>query len=245
MKRLTTLGGALAVAAFALSSAQAGSVDTKTANVSVTIAGVNTISLAIKNMDGTAATEIGFANVDPGGSTWAAKGSQFVQLSVVDNINTGWELRNYTDNFNFAGGILPDTTTWGYQYGGLRNVDVNGQRAGVGWMVLPDSDVAKNFQGPDAANPVDGASNGYTFLKDRSDQNPPLVTDQSFDGSGGYKNVAFGSLTETRIVRPNRPGGNDVLSGKTAPFFYFLGGDFKGVAPGHYTATITFELMNL
>lgn len=244
MKRLTTLGGALAVAAFALASAHAGSVDTKTANVSVTIAGVNTVSLAIKNMDGTTATTIGFANVDPGGSTWAAKGSQFLQLSVNDNINTGWELRNYTDNFNFAGGVLPDTTTWGYQYGGLRGT-VNGNRAGVGWMVLPDSDVAKNFQGPDAANPVDGATNGYTFLKDRSDRNPPGFTDQSFDGSAGYKNIAFGGLTETRIVRPNRPGGNDVLSGKTAPFFYFLGGDFKGVAPGDYTATITFELMNL
>jgi hypothetical protein len=111
-------------------------------------------------------------------------------------------------------------------------------------MVLPDSDVATNFQGPDAANPVDGATNGYTFLKDRSDRNPP-GTDQSFDGSAGYKNIAFGGLTETRIVRPN-VGGSEVLAGgKTAPFFYFLGGDFKGVAPGHYTATITFELMNL
>ena len=245
MKRLTTLVGALAVAAFALTSAQAASTaDTKTANVSVTIAGVNTISLAIKNMDGTTAATIGFANVDPGGSTWTAKGSQFLQLSVNDNINTGWELRNYTDNFNFAGGVLPDTTTWGYQYGGLRGT-VNGNRAGVGWLVLPDSDVAKNFGGPDAANPVDGATNGYTFLKDRSDRNPPGFTDQSFDGSAGYKNIAFGGLTETRIVRPNLLGGNEVLSGKTAPFFYFLGGDFKGVAPGDYTATITFELMNL
>lgn len=244
MKRLTTLGGALAVAAFALSSAQAGSVDTKTANVSVTIAGVNSISLAIKNMDGTTATSIGFANVDPGGSTWTAKGSQFIQLSVADNINTGWELRNYTDNFNFAGGVLPDTTTWGYQYGGLRGT-VDGNRAGVGWMVLPDSDVARDFQGPAAGNPQDSGTNGWTFLKDRSDRNPPGETTQSFDGSGGYKNVAFGGLTETRIVRPN-VGGSEVLAGgKTAPFFYFLGGDFKGVAPGDYTATITFELMNL
>lgn len=243
MKRIIALGGVLAVAAVALTSVHAAtSVDSKTANVSVTIDGFNSITMAIKNMDHTVATGIGFANVDPAGSTWIAKGSQYVELSVNDNINTGWELRNYTDNFNFAGGILPSTTVWGYQYGGLRGT-VDGQRAGVGWMVLPDTGVVQ-FQGPDAGNPVNSGTNGWTFLKDRSDQNPPGSTDQSFDGSAGYKNIAFGGLTETRIVRPDA-GGSQPLLTRTSKFYYFLGGDFKGLAPGTYSATITFELMNL
>lgn len=243
MKKLIIAGGAFTALVLALPVVQAAtSVETRTATVGATIAGVNTFTLAVKNMNHTAATGISFTGVSSVSPAWSSKANQYVQLTVNDNA-LGWELRNYTDNFNFAGGVLPSTTVWGFQYGGLKGT-VEGQRAGLGWQVLPDTGVAQ-FGGPDAGDPVLSSTNGWTFVKDRSDRNPPGVTDQSFDGSGGYKNVAFGNLTDTRIVRPNVPGGSENLSSRTAPFYYFLGASFNGLAPGDYGATITFELLNL
>lgn len=250
MKKLIRAGSAFAALALALPAAYAAtSVETKTATVGATIAGVNTFTLAVKNMNHTAATGITFAGVSSVAPAWTSKASQYIQLSVNDNA-LAWELRNYTDNFNFAGGVLPSTTVWGHQYGGLKGT-VAGQRAGLGWAVLPDTGVVQ-FNGPDAGDPVLSSTNGWTFVKDRSDRAPGLSPDATgpgaeatFAGSGGYKNIAFGGISDTRIVRPNLPGGTEALSSRTAPFFYFLGANFNGVAPGDYNTTIIFELLNL
>lgn len=264
MKKFATLGAAVIAVAFSVSGALAAN-PKKSASVNATIVGVSDIStFEVKGMDKVTVPGGGVEFTNPDNAlAWSAKGSRYIKLAVTNN--QSWVLKTYTDNFNYDGGILPDTTTWTYQYGGLKGPVSNGkgQMAGLAWLVLPNEDVTA-FNGPDAKDPsevipgtTDPASD-WLFVKDRSDQNIPVPagdtdsSDESFSGSGGYTNVAFsegvGAAAKTRIVRPTKGAADsfsEPLPNKADPFYYFLGASFNGLVPGAYTATVNFELINL
>ncbi len=265
MKRFATLGAAVLAVAFSVSIVRADN-PKKSATVSATIVGLSDIStFGVYDMtNALVPSAVSMLNPDNAVS-WGSKGNNYIKLAVTNNIS--WELKTYTDNFAFAGGVLPATTTWGYQYGGLKGPvsGGKGQMAGLGWLVLADTGVVQ-FGGPDPADPgatklvgtstVPVAASDWLFVKDRSDQNVPVSTgtdtnDESFAGAAGYTNVAFsegsGSTMATRIVRPTfgiAASYSEPLATKGSPFYYFLGANFNALAPGAYTATVNFELIN-
>lgn len=266
MKKLFALGAAALVAGF-VTTARADN-PKKSASVKATIAAFSDITTFevydmnnVKIIDGS-----GIEFVNPSNAiAWNAKGNRYIKLAIT-NKHPKWELKTYTDNFTYDPvnplANLPSTTTWGYQYGGLKGPEYNGkgQMAGLGWLVVRDTNVVQ-FQGPDAGDPsatqvVNGSTvpvNDWLFVKDRSDRNIPEPnetpdTDQSFAGSKGYTNIAFGNPLLTRVVRPTAGAANqfsDPLSAPEAPFYYFLGANFNELVPGSYNATVNFELINL
>lgn len=260
MKRIATLGAAVLAVAFSISIVHAAN-PKKSAAVSATVVGVSAIStFDVKDMsNNVVGGGISFPLAD-NAVAWGAKGDRYIKLAVTNN--QSWELKTYTDNFS-AG--LPSTTTWGYQYGGLKGAVVagKGQMAGLGWLVMKDTNVVQ-FQGPDAKDPgativVNGSTlpaSDWLYVKDINDQNVPVAVgpdpdDESFAGSAGYTNIAFsegaGSTAVTRIVRPTAGAASsysDPLANRTDPFYYFLGASFNALPAGSYTATINFELLN-
>lgn len=263
MKRIATLGAAVIAVAFTAAALRAAPADYKNVPVSATVGGTDDITTFgvydMSNVEQAPGSAIEFPSPD-NALSWSAKGNRYVKLAVTEKFPK-WILRTYTDNFNFVGGVLPDTTTWGYQYGGLKGPVYNskGQMSGLAWLVLPDTGVVF-FGGPDASDPSEmdpvistkPASN-WLYVKDLSDQDipdalDPSGKDQSFAGSGGYTTVATGTPTLTKIIMPREGPENDyakLLDTSTSPFYFFLGASFKELAPGDYGATVGFELLNL
>jgi hypothetical protein len=251
MKLANKIGGAFAVIALALPSLKAATVVTNSIDVGATITTAGSLITQAKNIsDSALATSIGFSGASPDNGAWTTKGSQFVQIAV-DNAVLAWELRTYTDNFptvNFANAteFAATTTTWGFQYGGLKG-SIDGTKIPMGWMVLPDTGT-NPFGGPDVFDPSTSDGNKWLFLKDRNDQDiPGTPDDESFASFPKYANVAFGSASATTIVRPNLGVGinTENLGSRTAPFYYYVGANFRGAAAATYGTSLKFELINL
>ncbi len=251
MKKLTTLGGAFAVIALALPNLKAASVVTNVVNASATITANGTLTTQAKNVAGDAdAPQILFqAPINPDVALWSNKGAQYVAIKV-DNAVLAWELKTYTKNFTPADFATPaalaiTTTTWGFQYGGLKG-NVKGAKVPMSWISTTTL-VATGLPTSDPVVP----GNPWLFLKDFNDQHDPLggavlnpacgcFTD-TYVGSGGYPNVAFGNAGGTTIVTPAlKP-----LALRTSTFFYYVGANFRGAAAASYTTNINFELVNL
>jgi hypothetical protein len=214
------------------------SVGTSTVGVSATVLGVNTLTAEPRNVsDDQPAPGVAFGSVSPGGSAWSELADQYLRVAVNDNA-ASWRLRAYSNNFASP----PSTATWGFQYGGLIG-NVAGAKAPGAWLTNPNAIPG----GPGVGNPADGTSNGWTFLKDFHDvDDPGAAGDSSFAGSDadGYTNIAFGSPSFTRIVRPNIGGGSEALATPTSPFFFYLEADFSASPADSYSGTYVLELIN-
>lgn len=251
MKLVSKIGGALAVAALALPSLHAASVVTNSIDVGAVITTAGSLTTQAKNIsDSATATGIGFSGASPDAAAWATKGAQYVEIAV-DNAVLAWELRTYTNNFstvNFGNAteFAATTTTWGFQYGGLKG-STPGAKVPMSWMVLPDTGV-NAFGGPDVFDPSTPAGNKWLFIKDINDQDIPDTTgsDESYAAFPQYSNVAFGSAAQTVVVRPNAvPGDQEQLATRTTPFYYYVGASFRGAPAGTYSTSLKFELINL
>lgn len=189
-------------------------------------------------------TAIAFGSVNSDALAWANQPAQYIKLTVTDN-SAAWRLRAYSDNYTEA----PATSTWGYQYGGLRGA-VDGAKIPMGWLV--NKTVLAG--GPVLGNPSLGVTNGWTFLKDIHDVRDPLFTnpdgtpgDNSFAAAdlAGYTNIAFGGAAYTNIVRPNVSTGSESLATPTTPFYMYLEGSFNAAVATSYTGALKLELINL
>ena len=254
MKRLTQMGGVVAALSLALTVANAETtVDTKQTTVSATINAAKTLSMAIKNIvdDSVAPGGLTFGSVATDAAEWANQPAEYIELAVDDNVALSWRLRTYTDNF----AVAPDMATWKEQFGGLIGTTIPGAKVPMGWLVNPTTIP----NGPGLGDPAVGrvvdssgvvSGNGFTYLKDFNDYDivSTTGTDQveSFAAAdlAGYCNVAFGSNSETNIVRPNLTAGNEKLAARDAPFFYYVEGNFKAALGDAYETTIKFDLIN-
>lgn len=209
--------------------------------VTATVIGVNNLITTVKNISNQASTtSITFGAVASPAAVWNNRAQQFVDISVEDNA-LSWRLRLYSNNF----GSAPSTTTWAFQYGGLIG-NVAGAKAPGAWSVLPDTGVVQ-FGGPGAGNPATGTVNGWTFMKDLHDaDDPSTVGNESFAAADatGYDNIAFGSPSFTRIIRPNVVGGSDALSATFSHFYLFLESDFSSSPAASYSTNLVLDLLN-
>lgn len=246
MKRIATLGAVLIAAAFIENTVHAAVVATKPVTVSATVTGLSDLKTEVKTIAGDVDdTSLAFGTVAAGVGEWANKPAQYVKITVDNNAALSWRLRSYTDNF---APIAPadkaaHVAVWGEQFGGLKGA-VAGAKASLGWLVNPTTIAG----GPAVGNPVDGTTNGFTFLKDKQDFDIAVTTstDESFSvaDAAGYTNMAFGAPTYTRIVRPNVAGGNEPLATRNTPFYYYVEGNFGGAVATSYATTINFDLIN-
>ncbi|MBP9128448.1 MAG: hypothetical protein KBG07_06735 [Elusimicrobia bacterium] len=246
MKRIATLGAAIIAAAFVENVVHAAVVATKQVDVSATVSGLSDLKTEVKNVaDNTDATVMAFPAIAAGEPEWANKPQQYVKVTVDNNSALSWRLRSYTNNFApiAPADKVAHIALWGEQFGGLKGA-VPGAKASLAWLVnptvIPD--------GPGVGNPVDGTTNGFTFLKDFQDFDISVTTadDESFAvaDAAGYTNMAFGAPSYTRIVRPNVVGGNEPLATRNTPFYYYVEGNFGGAVATTYTTTINFDLIN-
>lgn len=232
MKRLSILAGTLLAAAAVAPALQAAETQVGITNINVTatVPGVNVLTANVLNMaDGSPASAISFGSVASTAPAWSSLPGQHVQLAVQDNA-LAWRLRAYTDNFTTP----PSTTTWGESFAGLIG-GIPGSKIPLAWLNNPTS-LAPT--GPGVGNPVDGTTNGWTFFKDQSE--PDFVSADA----GGYTNIAFGGAAFTNIVRPNIPGGSEGLTPITAPWFFYIEGNFNSAVSTSYSGTLVLELLN-
>jgi hypothetical protein len=158
-----------------------------------------------------------------------------VQLSINDN-SILWLLRAYTTNFVSA----PSTTTWGYQYGGLvSTTTTSGNHVAMGWQ-CSTSPVA-----PVCGDPQYSPTNGWTYMKDVWDVNPPGVSNESFVYAvgAGYCNIAYGSASYTRVVNPTNANGLPLAS-PSGNFYLFTEADFSNPSNDSYTFNLVLELIH-
>lgn len=207
-----------------------------------TVTSVEELNVQVKDMNLIDGTSIDFGTISSGQEEWSTTPDNLVEISVNNNAPE-WILRTYSDNFDSA----PDTTTWGFQYGGLRG-ELDGARVPMAWMVLPNTTTLPG--GPGVGDPAESEENGWTFLKDKHDVDDPSPESEGDESFGtakeeGYLNIAFGSPSYTRIVRPNAPdGSSEELSSATDPFYLFFEGDFSIAAGTDYTGDITLEMIS-
>ena len=248
MKKLVSLGAAIVSVAFFSNAVHAGRADLQTVGVGA-IVSESPSSMLVKVLDIESGTEV--PSVDFGSplnnvGPWSTLAPHVVEIKVVNANN--WELKTYTDNFNFGVDPLPDPVKWGIQYGGLVDTAKVGKKVGLGWSVKTSRLAASQIT---TGTPVDNKINGFTFVKDKSDQDDPdLAENQGFDITSGYINVAFGGYEETNIVDPTKSDDNgEFLPTKLAnnddPFYYYLEGNFSGASAATYSTVVNFDLVNL
>ncbi|MBL0059211.1 MAG: hypothetical protein IPP35_08920 [Elusimicrobia bacterium] len=263
MKRIVTLGAAVLAVAFSVSIARAAetTVGTNDVTVGAKVLGASALYTDVKLIaDNTdpGSRVLRFGDIAAGASAWSNKPLEYVQITVDDNHvsadGKGWRLRTYTNNFpalnlGDADQVKQTTTTWGYNFGGLKG-DVNSAKAAMGWWASTSTVVG----GPVIGNPEQGLTNGFTFLKDGKDFDDPSTVeivggvnkkDESFTASdaAGYCNVAFGSPSFTRVVKPATADGNLPTLTPTTPFYYYVGANFNGAAKATYDTKIMFDLI--
>ncbi|MBK7207426.1 MAG: hypothetical protein IPH91_03995 [Elusimicrobia bacterium] len=263
MKKLFAFGTAALVAGFVTTARAETVVAVNTVDAVATVSVVDdlyTDVMIMSNNNLTAVRTLNFGTINGTPALWSNKPLQAVKIKVDDNAPS-WRLRTYTDNFPAT---TPTTTTWGWNFGGMKAGD--GNKAAMGWMILPDTGTHAGG-GPGTGDPQFGSikstttglitgGNGWTYLKDFKDYNDPSndvivdgknTKDESFTGSdaGGYCNIAFGNPSSTTIVRPNvNPGNEALLGGRLADFYYYAEANFNGSAGGDYATTVKFDLIN-
>jgi len=244
MKKLFALGAAVLVAGIVTTARAETIVAVNTADVSATVTGLSALFTDVLKMSDNSAVvdrTLKFGTIAGNPAAWSNKPGEAIKIKVDDNA-LSWRLRTYTDNFATA----PSTTTWGFNFGGLKG-NVDGAKASMGWMILPDTGTHA-AGGPGTGDPSQVPPNGWTFVKDAKDYDDPntAASDESFASSdgAGYTNVAFGTASFTRIVRPNIGGGNEALASRDADFYYYAEANFNGATAATYGTTIKFDLIN-
>ncbi len=169
------------------------------------------------------------ASVDFGslsGGTGNKLAPHYVEVQVDSNYGA-WELEMYTDNFT----AQPDTTTWGFQYGGMKG-STAGNRTGMVWQA---------YRATTGVSDPPVALTDWTYLKDKKDVDiPGTGPDESWTSAhnDGYTNIAYGGPDYVMVVEPGTTGELD--SDKT--FVTYVGGLFGSAASDSYSTVIGFDL---
>jgi len=200
-----------------------------------TMASVTSLSAQAKNIsDNANATEVSFGTVTVLTNKLAG---QYVWITVRSNVlgSTGaWELEIYTRNFTTA----PSTTTWGYQYGGLKG-SVAGHRVPLVWKVY----CSTHTVGDPPANLAN-----WMFVKDRWDLDIPGTPDDESWGNAhqdangnSYTNIAYGGPDYMMVIEPGTGLTGGVLDTDNT-FAVYLGGQFSVAASDVYSTIVRFDL---
>jgi len=180
---------------------------------------------AKKISDNSNVSSIDFGDVP--GTTGDDLAPHYVAVDVDSNYSA-WELEIYTDNFT----TQPDTTTWGYQYGGMVDTGKDGgHRVGMKWGAYVSTTTVAD---PPANIDV------WNYLKDKKDINPPGETKMSWAAAhaDGYTNIAYGGPDYTMVVEPGTTGTKDTDS-KLAVYAVGL---FGSAPADSYSTVIGFDL---
>jgi len=178
---------------------------------------------AKKIIDNTNVSSIDFGSL-PGG-TGNKYAPHYVAVEVHSNYGV-WELETYTNNFT----TQPSTTTWGFQYGGLKG-SVAGNRGPMVWQAYRSTTTVTD-------PPADLV--GWTYLKDWKDVDIPGTANNESWGSAhtdGYTNIAYGGPDYVMVIEPT--GGVLDTDNKLA---VYLGGLFGSAAADTYSTVIGFDL---
>jgi len=162
------------------------------------------------------------------GGTGNKLAPQYVEVNVTSNYGA-WELEVYTNNFATA----PSTTTWGYQYGGMKG-SVAGNRAPMVWQA---------YRVTTAVSDPPAALTGWTYLKDKKDLDIPVTpppADESWTKAhtDGYTNIAYGGPDYMNVVEPGTTGVPDTDN----KLMVYLGGIFGSAPADSYSTTIGIDL---
>ena len=155
----------------------------------------------------------------------------YVEIDVGSNYGV-WELEIYTNNF----AAQPSTTTWGYQYGGMKGA-IAGNRAPMVWQAYR---ITTTVSDPPAL------LTGWTYLKDKRDVDIPATpppADESWAKAhiDGYTNIAYGGPDYMNVVEPGTNGVPDTDN----KLVVYLGGLFGSAAADTYSTVICFDLYHL
>lgn len=199
--------------------------ETETVPATATLGAATSLSVQAKRIsDNGDVDEVNFGSL-PGG-TGNKLAPHYVEVEVESNYGA-WELEIYTDNFT----IEPDTTTWGFQYGGMKG-STDGNRVAMAWQ-------AYRFLTAVTDPPV--ALTGWTYLKDKEDVDIPGTPDNESWTSAhndGYTNIAYGGADYLMVVEPGTTGELDTDN----KFEVYLGGLFGSAAVDSYNTGIVFDL---
>jgi hypothetical protein len=201
---------------------------TGTVPAAATIGASTSLTVQAKKItDNTNVTSIDFGSL-PGG-TGNKLAAQYVELNVASNYGV-WELEIYTNNF---AATTPSTTTWGYQYGGMKGA-IAGNRAPMVWQA---------YRVTTAVSDPPVALTGWTYLKDKKDLDipvTPLPADESWAKAhiDGYTNIAYGGPDYMNVVEPGTTGVPDT----DKKLMVYLGGLFGSAAADTYGTTVGIDL---
>lgn len=214
------------------------------ASVSATakLLGKNTLSVTPYTYGGSEAENIAFDNVSA--STTFSVPPQYIRVNYdADDL---WCIKIYTDNFDAATNPTISTTTWGYNYGGMKGTN-EGARCPLCWHASTSSVLAKPFEVGSATDP----SSGWNFVKDKSDQDDPNTDniDESWFGPKGdaaYANIAFGGPNYQNVVDPRVGEENGYsIPDDDKEFALEIEGCFGSAPADTYSTTISFDLYHL
>jgi len=181
---------------------------------------------AKKISDNSNVSSIDFGDVP--GTTGDDLAPHYVAIDVDSNYSA-WELEIYTDNFT----TQPDTTTWGYQYGGMVDTGKDGgNRVPVKWGAYVSTTTV-------ADPPTD--LNVWNWIKDKKDLDiPGTGPNESWSSahSGGYTNIAYGGPDYMNVVEPGTTGIADT-DGRLATYVV---GQFGSAPADSYSTVIGFDL---
>jgi len=190
-----------------------------------TLQGSTSLSVQAKRIiDNGNVAQIDFGTL-PGG-TGNKLAPHYVAVEVHSNYGV-WELEVYTDNF----AAPPSTTTWGYQYGGMKGTTA-GNRAPIVWQAYRSTHTVTD-------PPANLA--GWTYLKDKKDLDiPGTPADESWTRAhtDGYTNIAYGGPDYVNVVEPGTTGVPDTDN----ILDVYPGGLFGSAPADAYGTVIGFDL---
>jgi len=202
---------------------------TGTVSATATLGASTSLTVQAKKIsDNTDVSSIDFGSL-PGGTTDKLP-DRYVAVEAHSNYGV-WELEIYTNNFPT---IQPSTTTWGYQYGGMKG-SVDGNRAPMKWGAYVSTTTV-------ADPPAD--LDDWNWIKDKKDLDMPGTgPDESWGNahSGGYTNIAYGGPAYMNVIEPGTG-----LTGGTADtdnkLVVYAVGQFGSAPADSYSTTISFDL---
>jgi len=234
----------------------AGVIDTKSVLASATLPGVNTLSVTAMNYSGVGTpTSIAFGDVSPG--TGFLVPGQYIKVAHDDN-SLAWEIKIHTNNFGVnvdtwdpydpaKYGVNPATTTWGFQYGGMKGLKA-GARTPMGWHAGIANSLSSKFAVGSATASV---TTGWNFVKDHADRDDPSPLapgDESYkgaDGKASYANVAYGSPDKQYVIDPRQgEAGGYRFEDFDKTFVVEVEGCFGSAPADTYETTIYFDLVH-
>jgi len=235
----------------------AGVVITGSVSASAKLEEVATLSVTPMNYGGGTASSISFGTV-PAGTGFLVP-DQYIKVAHDDN-SLAWEIKIHTNNFGVnvdtwdpydpaKYGVNPATTTWGFQYGGMKGLKA-GARTPMGWHAGIANSLSSKFAVGSATASV---TTGWNFVKDHADRDDPgtmpkVEKDESYKGANGkasYANVAYGSPDKQYVIDPRQgEAGGYRFEDFDKTFVVEVEGCFGSAPADTYETTIYFDLVH-